>query len=418
MTTVRSSWHLCAMIFVASTVFAACDTPGLTFVDPDTGAVGPEDTPDTVHVQLEDSVWAAALGWTEGVPNAQVQVHRFIDPFRPDTLYTDSLGYALLPEDLLSGDYRIAALRVLTAEEAAATGGEIRAFGDGFAQRLPADTVPLRLGVDRAGGLVFSEIYHGGGTQQIRYGFSQFFELYNNSDTTAYLDGVLFGSAYGHIGSGDPCEESQPWREDPLGLWALEFHQFPGGGLDYPVPPGQAITVAMDAADHSVVHPTLPDLSQADFELEGTADTDNPSVPNLPSVGPFSSLSGHGLSTMPEQVQFLSLPLDVAALETALVNGRRYARVPADMIVDVLDGDMVNLDAQPDLIEPYRCKWVNRDFDRLESVYYRPDNNGNTASLHRRILRVASGGRFVLQDLNTSFLDFVLGTYSPGRIEY
>jgi len=27
-------------------------------------------------------------------------------------------------------------------------------------------------------------------------------------------------------------------------------------------------------------------------------------------------------------------------------------------------------------------------------------------------------GRVVLQDVNTSRLDFVLGLYSPGRIEY
>ena len=415
MTTVRCSWHLYAMIFVGSTMLAACDTPGLTFVDP---AAGPEDAPDTVHVQLEDAALAAALGWTEGVPNAQVQVHRFIDPFRPDTLYTDALGYALLPDDLLPGDYRIAALRVLTGEEAAATGGIVRAFGDGFALRLPADTVPLKLGVDRAGGLVISEVYHGGGTQEIRYRWSQFFELYNNSDTTVYLDGVLFGRAYGHIGSGDPCEESQPWREDPLGLWALEFHQFPGDGTDYPVGPGQAVLVALDAVDHSVVHTSLPDLSQADFELEGTADTDDPSVPNLASVGSISHLLGHGMMTIPQEVLFLSLSVDVHSLETALVNGWRYVRIPTDRIMDVLDGDWVEL-ASALYLPPYRCKWVNREFDRLESVYYyRPGNNDNSASLHRRILRVASGGRFVLQDLNTSFLDFVMGSYSPGRIEY
>ena len=219
MASLSSFLHLSGVILLGSAVLTACDTPGLTFVDPDTGAAGPEDTPDAVHVQLEDSALAAALGWTQGVPNAEVQVHRFIDPFRPDTLYTDSVGHALLPNDLLAGDYRVAALRVLTADEAAATGGTIRAFGDGFAHRLPADTVKLRLGVDQPGSLVFSEIYHGGGTQDISYRWDQFVELYNNADTTVYLDGVLYGSAYGHIGSGDPCEESRAWREDPLGLW-------------------------------------------------------------------------------------------------------------------------------------------------------------------------------------------------------
>jgi hypothetical protein len=408
------------LLILAALVITACDTPGLTFVDPET--TGSEDTPDTVHVQLEDSALAAVLGWTQGVPNAEVQVHRFIDPFRPDTLYTDSLGNALLPDDLLAGDYRIAALRVLTPDEAAATGGTIRAFGDGFARRLPADTVQMRMGIDQPGSLVFSEIYHGGGTLNISYRWSQFVELYNNSDTTVYLDGVLYGSAYGHIGSGEPCAESRAWREDPLGLWALEFYQFPGSGADYPVAPGQAVSVALDAADHSVVHPTLPDLSQADFELEGTADTDNPGVPNVRSVGPYSALDGHGLSTFQAQVQFLALPVDVPNLETALSHGRRYARIPAARILDVLDGERVELNAAPWTVAWdvfYRCRWVSREFDRLESVsVYGWGDDDHTNSIHRRILRAEPGGRVVLQDVTTTFLDFVVGTYSPGRIEY
>ncbi len=277
----------------------------------------------------------------------------------------------------------------------------------------------LRLGVDRPGSLVISEIFHGGSTNTIRYRWAQFVELYNNADTTVYLDGVLYGSAYGHIGSGDPCEESRVWREDPLGLWALEFYEFPGSGADYPVAPGQAVLVALDAADHSVVHPLLPDLSQADFELEGTADTDNPGVPNVRSVGPYSALDGHGLSTFPAQVQFLALTVDVPNLETALSHGRRYARIPADQIMDVLDGEWVQLNGAPFDVS-FRCKWVNREFDRLQSVYvyYGRGDNDHTNSSHRRRLRTTTGGRLVLQDVNTTFLDFVMGTYSPGRIEY
>ena len=403
------------LLILTALAIPACDTPGLTYVDPE--VTGPEEAPDTVHVELEDSALAVALGWTQGVPNAEVQLHRFIDPYRPDTLYTDSLGYALLPDDLLAGDYRIAALRILTNDEAAATGGTIRAFGDGFAHRLPADTVQMRMGIDQPGSLVFSEIYHGGGTQDITYRWDQFVELYNNADTTIYLDGVLYGSAYGHMGSGLPCEESRAWREDPLGLWALEFHQFPGSGTDYPVEPGEVVLVALDAADHSVVHPTLPDLTQANFELEGTADTDNPAVPNLPSVGLISNLDGHGMRTLTTQVHFIALFVDVPSLETATVRGVRFARIPADRIMDVLDGDWVQLDGAP-WDTPYRCRWVNREFDRLESVSYRPGNNDNTASLHRRILRITPAGRLVLQDVTTTFLDFVVGTYSPGRIEY
>ena len=415
MTAVRSFWHLSGVILIGSAVIAACDTPGLTFVDPDTG--GPEDTPDTVHVSLEDSSWAAALGWTQGVPNAEVQVHRFIDPFRPDTLYTDSLGYALLPSDLLAGEYRIAALRLLTVGEAAVTGGPVRAFGDGLIRRLPADTVNLRMAMDQPGGLVISEIFHGGSTNTIRYRWAQFVELYNNADTTVYLDGVLYGRAYGHSGSGEPCEESRLWREDPLGLWALEFHQFPGDGTDFPVAPGEVVTVALDAVDHSVVDQSLPNLSQADFELEGTADTDNPAVPNMASVGSISSLHGHGFMTIPQQVLFLAMPVDVPSLETALVNGWRYVRIPFDRAIDVHDGDWVDLNSVV-YLPRYRCTWVNRELDRMGAVFYYRTDTDNVASIHRKVLRTVSGGRIVLQDLNVSYVDFVIGSHSPGRIEY
>ena len=122
---------------------------------------------------------------------------------------------------------------------------------------------------------------------------------------------------------------------------------------------------------------------------------------------------------MPAQVQFLALSVDVPSLETALVHDRRYVRIPAGRIMDVLDGEWVQLNGAPFDV-PFRCKWVNREFDRLESVYlyYGRGDSDHTNSLHRRILRVASGGRAILQDLNTGFLDFLVATYSPGRIEY
>jgi hypothetical protein len=53
--------------------------------------------------------------------------------------------------------------------------------------------------------------------------------------------------------------------------------------------------VAIDGVDDSVVNPGLPDLSYADFEFEGTADSDNPDVPNMPYLGPDAAWNdGHG----------------------------------------------------------------------------------------------------------------------------
>jgi hypothetical protein len=393
--------------------FAACDTPGVTLVDPDIS--NPNDKGTTIHVTLADSALAEALGWSQGVPNAEVVLHRFVDPFRPDTIYSDSTGRVYVT-DLLPGLYWIGGYRVVTNPE---QGAAIRAFGGGLKVDLPA-TIELEMAGDQTGSLVISELHFGGlPPVELDYPWDQYFELYNNSDSTIYLDGMLWGRAFGHSGSAlYTCDELRPFREDPLGLWSVEFHQFPGAGTDYPVAPGQLVTVAMDAVDHSVAHPALPDLSRADFELTGTADPDNPDVPNMASVGLGSNLLGHGMWM--SRVMFLAQAVDVTSLLIATVTGGgRWARIPADQIVDVVHSETVKLNSAPPLMAQYYCHtWVNRAFDRLDALFYRSGDSDNITSLHRRVLQYTTDGRPILQDVNASFVDFSVATLSPGRIEF
>jgi hypothetical protein len=400
---------------LALVTVAACDVPGVELTQPD-AATGPGSA-SGIYVTLEDTALAAALGWSAGVPGATVVIHRFIDPFQPDTLYTDSTGYVRLP-DLLPGWYLVAGYRQLAPDETGPTGGVIRAFGDGL-KFTPSgrDSVELRLRNEQARSLVFSEIFYGGGSLEVRYTWAKFFEFYNNSDTTVYVDQMLVGRAYSYvnIGGHNSCQDLRQYRNDPRGIWSLTFHQFPGSGADYPVAPGQVITVALDAVDHSVVFPSLPDLSQADFELEGNADTDNPDVPNMPSPYP-STTNAHGMGMIPQAAYFLASPAGASTLETQLIGGNRYALIPSDRIVDVLTTDWASPSSQPPFILNYYCTWINPEFDRLETMFHRLDGDNRT-SIHRRILRDGSALP-VLQDLNTSFLDWVLGVYNPGRVEY
>ena len=174
----------------------------------------------------------------------------------------------------------------------------------------------------------------------------------------------------------------------------------------------------MDAVDHSQVDPAFPDLSNADFELGGSGDPDNPDVPNLPAVGPTTHPYGHGMQLWPTHVIFLALPADVATLETRVHSlGRSYVRVPTELVLDVTHGRGESPTSAPPYLEDYYClNWVNREFDRLESVFYRPDDDKRT-SVQRKVLR-ADAGHSILQDINTSRVDFSLGPYSPGRIEW
>ena len=402
---------------IAITSFVGCDTPGVTLIDPDV-AGGPDSV--TFHVSLEDTLLARALGWADGVPGAEIQLHRVVDPFQPHVLDTDSAGNAYI-WNLLPGLYKVAAYRVLSGEETGPTGGVVRAFGDGFKQSLGGTgKVSLTLAADEPGSLVISEVYDGGTTGAMGdYHWASFFELYNNSDTTVYLDGMLVGEGFGWGGASVlTCEEQEGFREDPAGLWSQEFHQFPGSGRDYPVAPGQVVTVAMDAVDHSQVDPTFPDLSQADFEFQGSADPDNPDVPNMPPMGPSTDALGHGMRSGPGvAVVFLAQRVDVTAMVSKVtLLGQRYVRIPAEQILDVRTGKYETPHSAPSLARYYCLNWVNREFDRLGAVWYRPGGD-NRSSMHRRLLR-AVAGRAVLQDINVSRLDLVIGLYSPGRIEY
>ena len=117
-------------------------------------------------------------------------------------------------------------------------------------------------------------------------------EVYNAADTTIYLDRMLIGSTWGGMHRGDlasgPCETFNiASRLDSTSLWLSLIQAFPGSGREFPIAPGQAKVIAMDAMNHIAASPTTNqvDLSNAAFEQHGDdADIDNPFVPNMVTV--------------------------------------------------------------------------------------------------------------------------------------
>jgi hypothetical protein len=341
------------------------------------------------------------------------------------TAETDSAG-SLQLTNLLSGRYRVAAYRLLSQEETGATDGQIRAFGDGLIVHVqPPQLVELTLRADRVGSIVISELrgggrYEGPNSLWPDYDYFGYLELYNNGDSTVYLDGMLWGWGFPiDTEETDPCNTWAPYRNDPHGIWVRYFHQFPGSGTDYPLAPGQAAVVAHDAVDHSIVHPSLPNLTNALFELEGYADADNPDVPNAPSVGPGGLLShSHGLETTCNRGGcFLAQAANVDTLFTerlSLFGGSDWVRIPMESVLDVVTTGIWT---------PSYDQWPlctteeNRSLDRLEEPQYEVFFDVSV-STQRRILRMGPGGFPVLQDVGVSFSDFILAPRSPGWIEY
>ncbi len=121
-------------------------------------------------------------------------------------------------------------------------------------------------------GLKINEVYSVGPPNNFFYFYDQFFELYNSSEDTIFLDGMIF------------CRMGQFLAN------VTYIFQFPGTpltGQDYPIAPGEFKVVAGDAFDHSTIVPASIDLTNADFEFRNSldyGDVDNPDVPNLENI--------------------------------------------------------------------------------------------------------------------------------------
>jgi len=124
-----------------------------------------------------------------------------------------------------------------------------------------------------APGLKINEIYTCGPPNNFFFFFDQYFELYNSSSDTAYLDGMIFCRMGSSIES------------------VTYIFQFPGEpvvGREYPVPPDSFVVLAMDAYNYrDEIFGGLKsvDLSNADWEFVNAADpadvNNNPDVPNI-----------------------------------------------------------------------------------------------------------------------------------------
>ena len=368
-----------------------------------------------VRVAPEAAGIAQALGWAPGVPGAEVRAHRIGTDFAWETAIADDQGKAYLPH-LVSGRYRVAVYRPLTDEESAQAGVSALASGrildvGGVGTEQTMELVP-----NQTESLVISEVYAPATfVAEFSYNFHMFFELYNNSDRTVFLDGLTFGRSQ-LIDIAAPvasCAESARFRKDPDGIWTVFLHRFPGSGGQYPLGPGDAVVVAMDAIDHSVVDPRLPDLSNANFELLGFGDVDNPDVPNVVEVGLRNWFHGHGLLFYVGQSLFIANEVDPASLERVVWRDVPMIRVPDTALIDVMwtEEDDVLREQRYEICDGV----VHDDFDQLGGGYLQHGVD-LTLSVQRIRLPGAAGVGGRLQDTNVSAVDLVKAPITPGTI--
>jgi hypothetical protein len=402
-------------------VLTACDPGDVVLLAPDKS---PSDAPSfTIHAVIDTPYvdLADALFWTAGVPRAHVRVHRMVEPY--DDSYwqvatADSVGIATFVA-LLAGPYEVQVTRWLNGAEMVEADSALHLFAGGRRLRLTVERAqPVMLAPNHGSRLVFSEISMDfpGNLDPSVGGDAKYFELYNNSDTTIYLDGKYWGIAW-HLNRDYPswpCVQTEPVRNDPDGIWTERIFRFPGRGTDYPLPPGGMALIAKAAIDHRAVHPDLYDLSGADFEWGGMSSPDNPEVPNLQEIG---------LRPMPyhwpvsEQPQFVSEPVVLETLPryTDPSSGYTWVRIPTALVldawVDTIDWTTHSYEATPACLEQ-----MHRSFERLAGPAAAHFDFENGLTVQRRVLYVLPDGRNVLQDTDTSMEDFVKAVRTPGWI--
>jgi hypothetical protein len=374
----------------------------------------------TFVVEAADSSVAAALGWAGGrVPDADVTVRRTSTPVATFSATTDTLGTVRF-DSLLTGNYEISTLRLLSVGEAsrlAPQDADVDAVAAGGALSLGDSGAVRTVGVyaSRRGSLVVSELWAPSrvSTTGDFYPYATYLELYNNADTTVFLDGMLVGQAT--VGTIETmvstCAEYEPWNLDSLGIWAQFIYQFPGTGADYPLVPGQSVSVlATDAIDHRTVGPEAEDLSGASFEFE--EGPDNPSVPNLVNVGTRTSPFGNGVVYYANTViAFVAAAVNPDSLPLYLMPHYTlpHKRIPAAAVLDVA-GFFRSFTSVP-------CPaYVHPRFLR-QAAEILPRTETWVPSIQRRVLRTLSGGRRVLLRTLVMSRDFAVTTpRTPGSL--
>ena len=398
----------------AIALLTACDAR-VELVQPKASAAPPV----VLTLVASDTALAQRAGWSPGIPGTTVFIRRDQDPTIL-SLVSDVRGVLSLA-DLPAASYWVWAEKLPSGSEpeapvlapAALGGGRRVALGIG-----PAQVLELRGQND--GSLVISEFYYplspsavfGEG---VNYHFHWYIELYNNTDSTIFLDGKIVGAGfnYGIDAPLWPCAETAPFRDEPRGIWSQEFQAFPGTGHDYPLAPGKAAVIAEQAIDHSAIYPGLPDLSHADFQFSWPGRALNSAVPTMlpiqlrasPTQTMFMALMG---------APFVSERVNVAALERrqGRYTGGDEALFPKEAILDVAALYSVFYLAPKSVA---LCgTLVDVSLDAL-GAFVNPDGTGPDDHMLSAQRKLLPDDRH-LQRTGTSAADWEIRARSPGKV--
>lgn len=169
-----------------------------------------------------------------------------------------------LVEGLLPGIYSIN----ITGKVTTSSGDEYYVNGSKINYAITKEGEVLDVSINglKISPLIFSEIFYAG--TATFYFRNQFYEIYNNSSKTIYLDGIYFANL-----TPSTATTKLPKWPDADGAnyaYAERVWKFPGSGTDYPVKPGESVVISQFAANHKLAqyNPNSPvDCSSSEFEF-------------------------------------------------------------------------------------------------------------------------------------------------------
>ncbi|MDR0688457.1 MAG: DUF4876 domain-containing protein [Prevotellaceae bacterium] len=264
----------------------------------------------------------------------------------------------------------------------------------------------IEVKVAKSGTLVFKEIYYAGSKtpSNASYFRDQFFEIYNNSESVVYADGLCVGTLYTNLASAtQPTWDKENAADYVYYQW---LWQIPGTGTQYPIQPGEAIIVAQWATNHQVeaLNPNAPvNLSSSEFEGYIAASstqiqTDEQAI-NLNLIYRMSSFQSmpQWLNSVNGCAYALFFPdgkTDITELTTQEGSTAQGVAIPISLILDavetVKDETQVQLKRIPTVLD------AGATF--VSATY-------NSKSVARKI-KETKDGRNIYQDTNNSTNDF------------
>lgn len=327
------------------------------------------------------------------------------------TATTDNEGKAIF-KNVVPDIYSIATSWKLTPSEYASlsTSDEIEnrnvliSSSVASQQLFDEQTVSMTLNKAVEQTLLISKIYASGtkDNNNKTYIADKYLEIFNNSDSVQYVDGLYFAFTENESSIAYPASTNKGY------IYVRQVYQFPGIGKDYPVQPGKSIVICNSAINHTEKAPTSCDLSTADFEAKSTTYANNADIQaikvtytSLPTLQ-WMNLVGGG----DNGVILFQTSADVVNdypnfYVPGKTKGQMYKRIPDSVVLDGVE-TLKNKTTGVDINAKRLPTFIDSSYGFINAL-----SGGTHESIERRVdTSRSTSERVYLIDTNNTLNDF------------